>query len=431
MDRLRHALARGERSGTASALLLLDLDRFGLVNDSFGHAAGDQLLAAVARRLLGSVRPGDTVARFGGDEFVVLLEAVASVDEAIRVADRIAEGLGEPFALGDRDGFVTASIGIALAQPGRDGAGEVLRNADIAMYRAKADAATRHAVFEPAMSAPAMERLELENNLRRAIDRDELRLWFQPLLELSSGRLVGHEALLRWHHPTRGLLLPASFIPLAEETGLILPLGQWVLDAACRQARTWRDETSGVPGAWPLAMSVNLSAREFGQPDLVAKVAAALDSNGLEPSLLELEITESVVMSDAEAVIMRLHQLRGLGVHLVLDDFGTGYSSLSYLRRLPLDVIKVDRSFVAAVTSDPATRSIVNAVVSLAHGLGMSVTAEGIETADQLAIMRELGCDVAQGNYYAEAMSTERLTVARLTQPRVVVPGAAGTGVAR
>ncbi len=399
MDRVTHALgwARPD-DATPLAVLLLDLDRFKVINESLGHAVGDQLLAAVGRRLNEALRPADTIARLGGDEFAVLVDGLAGEAAAEGLARRMVEALATPFLVEGRDTYVSASIGVALSRAGSQSASDLLREAEIALYRAKADAGDRVSLFHPRMSASSMERLELELDLRRAVERDELRVHYQPLVDLRTGRTVGHEALVRWQHPTRGLLPPLSFIPLAEETGLILTIGDVVLAEACRQARAWQllDPTLA-----DLVVSVNLSARQFARPDLAARVAAVLAETGLAPGTLELEITESLAMSDAEATGVTLRALHELGVRVVLDDFGTGYSSLAYLSRLPLDVIKIDRSFVAGLHDSAANLAIVRAVVGLAQGLGISVTAEGIEREDQLEALRELGCDRGQGFLFA------------------------------
>ena len=392
------------------ALILLDLDRFKVVNESLGHDAGDLLLVEVGRRLLAAARSTDTVARLGSDEFGVLLGPVRRVREAERVAARIEAAIAEPFDLDGREVNVGASLGLAVGRAVVTYPGDLLKQAEIALHRAKLDPVRSTILFDPEMHAQTVDRATLEHDLRRAIDRSELRLHYQPIVDLGSGRVVGMEALLRWLHPVRGLVPPLSFIPLAEETGLILPIGRWVLETACQQVRDWQRR---YDAARDLVVSVNLSARQFAMADLVSTVAAILDHTGLDPASLELEITESVVMDQSEASVERLRGLRGLGVQLVLDDFGTGYSSLSYLRRLPLDTIKVDRSFVSGLGLDGREATvdlpIVQAVVSLAHGLGISVVAEGIEGAGQLACLRDLDCDRGQGYYFARPLPPDEL----------------------
>ena len=424
-DRISHALAGHLVDDTESiAVVLLGLDRFKVINESLGHAIGDRLLVAVGQRLVHGLRPGDTVARVGGDEFGIIFDPVENADEARRIADRIVGELRAPFPLNGRDWFVSASMGIALAQPGRATPDELLREAEIAMVRAKSDATQRHALFEPSMSTQTLERVELESDLRLAIVRNELRVHYQPIVTLGSEEIVGFEALVRWQHPIRGLVAPLAFIPLAEETGLIVPVGKFVLETACRQVAKWR-ATRTDPDATPLFVSVNLSAREFMQDDLLEDVADILAETGIDAGSLELEITESVLMDQSEAGIRTLRRLRALGVRLVLDDFGTGYSSLSYLKNLPLDTIKIDRSFVAGIEEN-ADRSIVEAVVALAHGLGIGVVAEGIETRRQAQRLLELGCDLGQGYLFSRpvpAAKTARLLrapVARSAGLRIV-----------
>jgi predicted signal transduction protein with EAL and GGDEF domain len=354
----------------------------------------------VARRLSEALRPGDTIARLGGDEFAVLVEGLGGESDAVVVATRLLDALAVPFELEGREAFVAASVGIALGWPGATSATDLLREADVALSRAKGDPTTSHSVFVPGMSEASLERLDLDGDLRRAVGRGELRLYYQPLVDLRCDRVIGHEALVRWQHPSRGLLAPAAFIPLAEETGLIVELGEWVLREACRQTREWQRE---LP-APDLLVSVNLSARQFARPDLADMVGGILAETGLAAGRLELEITESVVMSEAETTIATLRQLHGMGVRLVLDDFGTGYSSLSYLPHLPLDIIKVDRAFVAGISEDPANLSIIRAVAALAHGLGLEVTAEGIERPEQLDAVRDLGCERGQGYLFARPL---------------------------
>ena len=424
-DRIAHALASSSTEGAEPvAVILLDLDRFKVINESVGHAVGDRLLAAVGQRLLGCLRPSDTVARFGGDEFGIILDPVVDADDARRIAERIGNELRSPFPMGGREWFISASLGIALGRPGRATPGEMLREAEIAMVRAKGDPARRYALFEPSMSDLTMDRIDMENDLRRALERGELRVFYQPMIDLATDRIVGFEALVRWQHPVRGLVPPLAFIPLAEETGLILPLGRWVLETACKQARKWHDARPGGPR---LFMSVNLSARQFVQPDLIDQVDTILSETGLDPTTLELEITESVVMDQSEVGIRTLSRLRDMGVRLVLDDFGTGYSSLSYLRHLPLDTIKIDRTFVAGLEGE-ADRSIVDAVIALAHGLRISVVAEGIETEAQAHAALELGCRLGQGYFFGQPLGeigvTPYLTAGALpTRPHVASGG--------
>ena len=394
LDRLALALARLRRRKSSMAVLFGDVDRFKVVNDSLGHDAGDRLLVALSKRLRDVLRPGDTLVRFGGDEFAVLCEDVPEGDVA-GIATRMMEALAEPFTTGGREVFVSMSVGIAMADDPDQRAEAMLRDADAAMYLAKDRGRARFEVFDEAMRDQSTERLLLENALRRAPERGELRALYQPIVRLTDGSMVAAEALVRWAHPERGMLTAAEFVPLAEETGIIVPVGGWVLDEACRQAATWTGD-----GRAP-AVSVNLSAHQLNRTDLVGAVDRALRESGLDPDRLWLEITESVLMEDADAAVAALESLRGLGVHLCVDDFGTGYSSLAYLRRFPVDALKVDRSFVAGLGKDPEDSAIVEAVVSMAHSLRLSVVAEGVETDEQLARLRELGCELAQGFYFA------------------------------
>jgi diguanylate cyclase (GGDEF)-like protein len=403
LERLGQALARAGRRGEPVAVLFLDLDRFKLVNDRLGHAAGDRLLAAVGQRLQRCARPGDTVARLGGDEFTVLLDGLADAAEAERLAAAAAAALEAPFALDGHEVAVSASVGVAVAEPGRGvSPAELLQDADVAMYRAKARGKARFEVFAPAMGEGVRARAALAADLRRALERVDLRLAYQPVVDLATGRVVAVEALARWEHPTHGEVAPAAFVPLAEETGLIAPLGRWALGEACRQARAWQETVAAPP-----AVAVNLSPRQFQQPGLVEDVAEALRASGLPPRLLSLELTEGAMVADADEAVAILRQLKGLGVGLAIDDFGTGYSSLAYLQRLPVDRLKVDRRFVAGLGRDAGDDAIVEAVVGLAHTLGLGVVAEGVETAEQAARLRELGCRLGQGFYFGRPQSAE------------------------
>jgi diguanylate cyclase (GGDEF)-like protein/PAS domain S-box-containing protein len=396
LDRLNHGLARANRTGTQVGVLFLDLDRFKLVNDSHGHAAGDEMLVALAQRLSSTVRPADTVARFGGDEFVVLCEDIGDESEALEIAERLADALRVPFVLGSQEMYLSGSIGIAMSTAG-DRAEDLLRNADAAMYRAKERGRARCELFDSAMRERAMSRLELESDLHRAVERNEFLLHFQPKINLRAGRVVGVEALVRWEHPTRGLVAPNEFIAVAEETGLIVPIGRYVIEEACWHIARWR-RLAGDRG--PM-VSVNLSARQLQHPDIVDVVATALTKSGVDPGDLCVEITESVLLEDGEGAGAVLRALKDLGVQVAIDDFGTGYSALSYLQRFPIDELKVDRSFVDALCTDGAGSTIVGAVIGLAHAMDITVVAEGVETAAQLSELRRLGCDQGQGYWFA------------------------------
>lgn len=406
MDRLELALARADRHGRSIALLFLDLDNFKVINDSMGHSAGDRLLRMVGERLEGCLRAGDTLSRFGGDEFAILLEDTSSADEASQVAERIMNALKVPFVLGRQEVFVTASIGVALSTPGQRMTEELLRDADTAMYRAKNKGKAQYEVFVPSMYARAVDRLKMDSDLRRAIERGELRVYYQPIVSLKDGGIVAVEALARWQHPDRGLVYPLEFISLAEETGLIIPLGQWVLEESCRQMVEWRRQYSSTP----LTVCVNLSARQLRHPCLAKEIAYVIEDTGMEASALQLEITESVLMDDVQATTDLLQEIKDLGVKLAVDDFGTGYSSLSYLQRFPLNDLKIDRSFIKGLDTDSEGTVIVDAVVTLAHKLGLKVVAEGIETAGQLERLRELGCDMGQGFYFSKPSTDEAIS---------------------
>ncbi|HET7228456.1 MAG TPA: EAL domain-containing protein [Longimicrobium sp.] len=401
MERLARAvLQERRREGYLFAVLFLDLDRFKVVNDSLGHSVGDELLVAVAGRLRNCVRETDTVARFGGDEFAVLLDDLGAVEDAVRAADRMQQALTAPVSLSGYEVFTSASIGIALSSTAYGRPDHLLRNADMAMYRAKAAGTGRHELFDRAMHALALTRLQMETDLRRGVEREEFGVAYQPIVSLRTGRISGVEALLRWHHPERGWISPGDFVHTAEETGLILQIGRRVLGEACRQLREWQAATEA---AAELCVSVNLSVRQFSQSDLVEQVREALDESGIRPGLLRLEITESVVVDNLEAAAATLGRLRALGVRVYLDDFGTGYSSLSSLHRLPIDALKVDRSFVSRI-GEGGGEQMVGTVATLARNLGVAVVAEGVETQAQLQAVRALGCEYAQGFLFSEGV---------------------------
>jgi len=405
-DRLQHAISRAERMPHALAVLFVDLDDFKTVNDSLGHSEGDLLLIAVADRLRAGVRAGDTIARMGGDEFAILIEDPTDGETPVDVGRRLLAQLEPPFVHGGKELFIRASIGIATARSRDHTADEVLRNADVAMYTAKSNGKNRTEVFEPGMHSAALNRLALKGDLERALERGEFRLMYQPIVRLGAGRLSGVEALLRWQHRERGTVGPAEFIPVAEETGLIVPLGRWVLERACTQAAAWN-----AIAPHPITMSVNVSGRQLQQPAFAAEVAEVLTSTGLAPELLTLELTESVLMQDAEAAIAMLADLKSLGVRLAIDDFGTGYSSLNYLRRFPIDELKIDRSFVASLDDGPAQSAVVLSILRLGETLHLETVAEGIEEPSQLAALRDLGADFGQGYLFARPLDVDAVTV--------------------
>jgi diguanylate cyclase (GGDEF)-like protein len=385
------------------AVLFLDLDRFKNINDSLGHTHGDLLLVAFAERLERALRPVDTLARFGGDEFAILLSGMSDATDAVRVAQRIQEELSQPFVLDKNSAFATASIGIALSSSGYDRPEDILRDADTAMYRAKENGKARYEVFDHAMHARAVSRLQLESDLRQAVEQKEFCVYYQPIVSLATGRLAGFEALVRWNHPRRGLVSPVDFIPVAEETGLIVPIGEWVLQEACEHIRACQ---LAFPAHRSLSLSVNLSARQVAQSDLLERIKEALETSRLSPHCLKLEITESVVMENAEAAALMFKQLRALGVQLSIDDFGTGYSSLSYLHRFPLNYLKIDRSFVTRLTTDN-DNAIVRTISTLARNLGMEVIAEGIETEEQYQQLKMLGCEYGQGFLFSHPVNNQ------------------------
>ena len=397
LDRLGQAMARLARRPSTVSVIYLDIDRFRMINDSLGHAAGDQLLLAVAARLSELIRPEDTLARTGGDEFVVLCEGLTGEDDAVSVADRICTSIQEPLAWDGRELVISMSAGIALATSDSLSPETLLRDADAAMYTAKRERRTRCAVFVATMRDRAVGRLDTEMTLRRSIEDGDLRVHYQPIVALADARVLGHEALVRWAHPTRGLIAPDQFITIAEESGLIVPLGEWVLREACRQAKSFQTRDERWSG---LTMSVNLSGRQLGQVDLADMVSSALQDADLRPEHLQLEMTESVLMDDAAATITILQTLKDLGLRLGVDDFGTGYSSLAYLRRFPVDVLKIDRSFIDGLGKDLEDSAIVAALVSLADTLGLTTIAEGVETELQRESLLVLGCTRAQGYFF-------------------------------
>jgi len=427
LDRLELALSRrGRRGGPPLAILYLDLDRFHNVNDSLGVDAGDKLLAEVAERLKARLRPGDTLARLGGDKFGILLDGVHYPREAMRFADAARTELGKPIHMDGHELCLQASFGIALSSRASERSADILRDAITAMHRAKEDGATPYEVFDPEMNSRAKDRLRLEGDLRRALhgngaggkgagQEDEFLLHYQPIISLETGEIAAFEALVRWQHPTRGLVRPDAFVPIAEDTGLILPLGSWVLKEACRQLVRWRTEH---PAGHGVTVAINLSAHQFREPGLVDSVASELADAGLSPNLLELEVTESVLMERTQENTRTLHELRDLGVRLSIDDFGTGYSSLACLHSFPLDQLKVDRSFVMRMEFEAEKVAIVKTVLALARTLGLEVVAEGIETAEALAMLRDFQCAKGQGFYFSNAIEG-RAAQAMLENPPI------------
>jgi diguanylate cyclase (GGDEF)-like protein len=412
-DQLRRAIRRTiEEENYNYGLLFLDMDRFKNINDSLGHVAGDRFLVMIARRLEKCVRPGDMVARLGGDEFAILLDHLSEFQDAVRVAERVQKELTRPFNLNGHEVYTTASIGITLSTIGYEHPENVLRDADTAMYRAKENGKARHEVFDTVMHARAVALLQLESDLRRAVERGELRVHYQPIVNIETEKIAGFEALARWQHPERGLVSPAEFIPVAEETGLIVEIGQWVLHESCRQMSEWQRLS---PVFRPLTMSVNLSSKQFTQPDLIERIKQTLHETDFDPRCLKLEITESVVMQSAETASFMLKQLRALGVQVSIDDFGTGYSSLSYLHRFPVNTLKIDRFFIGKMGAGDENAEIVRTIITLASNLGMEVIAEGIETAEQLTQLRALKCEYGQGYFFSKPLKGEDAEALLLT----------------
>ncbi|MHB1292355.1 MAG: putative bifunctional diguanylate cyclase/phosphodiesterase [Sulfuricella sp.] len=407
-DRLKQAMVHAQRDDKLVAVMAMDLDRFKIINDTFGHPVGDRLLHAVAERLANHVREGDTVARMGGDEFTFVLTDLDDSHHAGDVARKILRSLADaPFTLEDKEIFISSSMGISVYPWDGHDTTTLVKNADAALYHAKGEGRNNFQYYAREMNASAMQRLTLENALRRALEREEFLLYYQPQVDLASGRIIGMESLLRWQHPERGLVAPGEFIPLLEETGLIVPVGEWVLHTACRQGCAWQQ--LGFP---PMRIAVNLSALQFRQPDLVGMVARILAETGLDPGSqeLEFELTESLLMKNVEETSATLHRLHEMGVKLSIDDFGTGYSSLSYLKRFPLNSLKIDQSFVRDLSSNPDDAAIVSAIIALGHGLKLSVIAEGVETAGQLAYLREMKCDEMQGFLFSRPVPASEIT---------------------
>jgi diguanylate cyclase (GGDEF)-like protein len=404
-DRFSQMIVLARRRGAPLGVLFIDLDDFKLVNDTQGHAAGDELLKEAARRLLGSVRQGDTVARISGDEFAVIVGDLARADDAALIAQKIIDRLGEAFSIRGKEVFVTASLGIATFPADGDNAETLLGAADAAMYRAKQAGRNAFQFFTAEINQRTRARAQLGIELRRALERDEYTLAYQPKIDLATGKTIGAEALLRWHHPERGTVAPVEFIPVLEESGLIVPVGEWVLTRACRDLKAW--QAAGQP---VMPVAVNLSARQFRQQDLEARIRSIVDAAGIEPSLIELEITESQLMHDPEHASKVLRALGKAGLRVAIDDFGTGYSSLAYLTRFPLASLKIDRSFVAHALTDKADATIVRSIVEMAHTLGFTVVAEGVESGPQAEFLRDLGCEQAQGFLFARPMPAAAFT---------------------
>ena len=408
LDLIDQALGRSRRHPDyLFAVMVLNLDRFHLVNDGLGHAVGDELLVAVAQRLKPCFRSVDAFARMSGDEFGVLLDDIRDVSDALRVADRVQEHLTTAFKIGSEEVFTSGRIGIALSATGYERAEDAVRDATLALHRVKSGTAVRHEVFDPVMHQRAHARLQLETDLRWALKREEFRVFYQPIVSLDDGAIVGTEALLRWEHPHRGLLQPSEFLSVAEETGMIIPLGSWVLEHACRQLREWHERLSGET---PLYLSVNLSGKQLSWSEITREVERVLTETGLDGRWLRLEMTETVMMDDADPTLGVLYDLKKLNVSLDIDDFGVGYSSLRYLHRFPIDSLKIDRSFVENVHRRPESEAIVRTIMALADNMGVGMVAEGVETSEELAFLREVDCRRAQGHLFSRPISAEEIT---------------------
>ncbi|MCW5943380.1 MAG: EAL domain-containing protein [Fimbriimonadaceae bacterium] len=405
MDRVAMALQKARRSKKGTAVLFVDMDNFKLVNDSLGHAAGDELLKEFSKRLQSAVRPGDTVSRMGGDEFTILLENLDSVLAAMETAERVLAMLRTPVMLADLETFAGCSIGVAYAGAGATSAEDLVKDADSAMYRAKQSGKSAFVVYDESMHIHAIDRLELESSLRSALDREEIFVVYQPLVELRSGRIVGAEALARWNHETRGIVSPADFIPMAEQTGLIVPIGYWVLEEACRQALVWHEKTPGLD----FTINVNVSGRQLQRGDVTDRVRQALERTGLAPHRLKLEITESILMEHKEDMVAKVRELKELGIKIAIDDFGTGYSSLGMLQSFPIDTVKIDRRFVEQLGEESSSVSIIEAILALTRALGMDATGEGIETPFQEMLLKQLGCRLGQGYLYDRPLAADEL----------------------
>ncbi|NEU76864.1 EAL domain-containing protein [Hassallia byssoidea VB512170] len=416
MEHLERAVEYGKRDRDFQfAVLFVDLDRFKLINDSLGHLLGDKLLIAIVGRLQACVRPTDIIARFGGDEFTILLENLSDVSDTIRVADRIQTELSLPFNLSGQEVFITASIGIALSATGYNQAEDLMRDADIAMYRAKLAGKARYEIFNPSMHDRAVLRLQLETDLRLAIERQEFLIHYQPMVSLSSGKIIGFESLLRWQHPERGLLFPGEFISVAEEAGLMSLIDEWVMRQACHQIQQWQEQIKRFP---PLSISVNVCNKHFTQPNLVPQISKILQQTSLDACCLKLEITENVIMENHRSATATLSQLKALGIRLVIDDFGTGYSSLSRLHRFPIDELKIDRSFVSNINANEKNLEITEIIVMLGKKLGLDVTAEGIETKEQLAQLKQMKCAYGQGRFFSQPLSGEAAKALIVANPQ-------------